>query len=509
MLVVEGLTAEARGTAHVRGVSLRLGAGERLALVGASGSGKSLTARALLALPPAGISYRGRVVLEGRDLLALPERALEEIRGRMVAMVFQEPATALNPVQRIGAQIAEPLLIHTRATARERAARVAALLERTGLAAAGVGPERFPHELSGGQRQRVAVAIALALSPRLVVADEPTSALDTVSAGRVLDLLVRLTAEEGAALVLITHDLAIARRAERIAVMHDGRIAEEGATSAILADPSSEAGRALVRNRRVALPPRPPYRAPDAPPVLAARGVVVQRGGPRLVDGASFEVAPGERLALVGGSGAGKTTLMRAVLGLVPRRGEVAVDGTSIARPDDPRLRAAAQMVFQDPATSFNPRHSVRRIVTEPLHRSRLSRSVQTGLAKEALLRVGLSPDMLSRRPHAFSGGQRQRIAIARALVARPRVLVADEAVSALDAAIRAEVVRLLDRLTREEGIALVFIAHDLLLVRLLADRIGVMDGGRIVETGTPDAIFTAPQHEATRALVEEAAHEF
>jgi peptide/nickel transport system ATP-binding protein len=290
--------------------------------------------------------------------------------------------------------------------------------------------------------------------------------------------------------------------------MEAGRIAEEGPTEAVLSAPRSNAGRALAQNRHIALPPRPPLRAGDAPPVLSAQDIVVERRGERLLDGASFAVAPGERLALVGGSGAGKTTLMRAVLGLTARRGTVAVDGTQVARPDDPRLRKVAQMVFQDPATSFNPRHSVRRIVTEPLHRSGLSRAERTARAADALARVGLSAEMLSRRPHAFSGGQRQRIAIARALVARPRVLVADEAVSALDAALRAEVVRLLDALTREEGQALVFIAHDLALVRVLADRIAVMHDGRIVETGTPDNIFEAPRHEATRALVEEARHE-
>jgi len=508
MLSVERLSATVGGTWLLRGVGLELAAGERLAVVGASGSGKSLTARALLALPPPGVRYAGRVVFEGRDLLALPGRARADLRGRAIAMVFQEPATALNPVKRIGAQIAEPLAIHTTLSAAARARRVGVLLERTGLAEAGVGPERFPHELSGGQRQRVAAAIALALSPRLVVADEPTSALDTVAAGRILDLLVRLTAEEGAALLLITHDLAVARRAGRIAVMADGLIVEEGRTGEILAAPRSTAGRALLEGTKVALPPRPPFQPPPGPPVLAASRINVARGGDTLVTDASLAVAAGERLALVGGSGAGKTTLMRAILGLVPRRGEVAVNGETLRHPDAPRLGRTAQMVFQDPATSFNPRHTVRRIVTEPLHLTRLSRAERDLRAADALSRVGLHRAALARKPHAFSGGQRQRIAIARALVARPAVLVADEAVSALDAALRAEMVRLLDRLTREEGIALVFIAHDLALVRLLADRIVVMDKGRIVETGGVSDIFEAPRHEATAALVREASHE-
>ncbi|MCF3936588.1 ABC transporter ATP-binding protein [Acuticoccus sp. M5D2P5] len=505
MLTVDALTAHAGRTPLLSGVSLRLGAGERLAIVGASGSGKSLTARASLALPPAGLTYGGRVALDGRDLLTMSEADLAPLRGRDIAMIFQEPATALNPAMRIGTQIEEPLRIHTDLNRTARRERVAALLERTGLRAVGVGPERFPHQLSGGQRQRVAVAIALALSPRLVIADEPTSALDSVSAAVVLDLLVRLTAEEGAGLILITHDLAVARRAERIAVMDAGRVVEEGATAAFLKAPKSEAGQRLVAAARLVLPPHPEVRADAAPHVLSAEGVTVMRGARATVRDASIAIAAGERLALVGGSGSGKTTLMRAVLGLLPRTGTVSVHGTPVVRPDEPRLRQTARLVFQDPATSFNPRHSVRRIVTEPLYRSGLSRREKTRRATAALAAVGLGEDALWRKPHAFSGGQRQRIAIARALIAEPEILVADEAVSALDAAIKADIVRLLDRLTRESGIGLVFIAHDLGLVRLLADRIVVMDDGAIVEEGDVAQIFGSPRHPATRALVAEA----
>ncbi|WP_108662970.1 nickel ABC transporter ATP-binding protein NikE [Acuticoccus kandeliae] len=504
MLSVRALTAHTPRGPLLAGVDFDLAAGERLAIVGASGSGKSLTARALLALPPAGIVYGGTVDFDGKTLLELPERDLTAIRGKDIAMIFQEPATALNPVKRIGDQIDETLRIHTDLGRRARAARVAEMLERTGLAAVGVGPERFPHQLSGGQRQRVAVAIALALSPRLVIADEPTSALDAVSAALVLDLLVRLTAEENAGLVLITHDLAVARRAARIAVMEAGRIVEDGPSERVLRAPESAAAKALVANTVVALRPHAPPPA-GAPPVLAAERVGVARGGRPIVREASLSVAAGERLALVGGSGSGKTTLMRAILGLLPHTGTVAVHGRAIDPADPHPLRACAQMVFQDPATSFNPRHSVRRIVTEPLYGRRLSRREKTARAAAALEKVGLGADSLRKKPHAFSGGQRQRIAIARALVAEPELLIADEAVSALDAAIKADIVRLLDQLTREEGIALVFIAHDLGLVRRLADRIAVMADGTIVEEGPVAAIFDAPQHPATRALVAEA----
>ncbi|MBJ3774967.1 ATP-binding cassette domain-containing protein [Acuticoccus mangrovi] len=499
MLAYENFVAASAAGRLVDGISMKIAHGERVALVGASGSGKSLTGRAALALPPRGVRYSGRVTFEGRDLLATPERELCRLRGATLAMIFQEPATALDPAMRIGAQIEEPLLIHTDQPASARRDRVAGLLERTGLAAAGVGPERYPHELSGGQRQRVAVAIALALKPRVVVADEPTSALDSVSAGLVLDLLLALTAEEGAALLIITHDLAVARRADRIAVMAAGRIAEEGAAADVLDAPKSAAGRALRTGGGLTLPAR---ESTLGAPVLEGRAISVDQGGQRVVDRVDVAVRAGERLALVGGSGSGKTTLMRALLGLVPADGEVRLHGAPVT-PDPRRTGQVAQMVFQDPATSFDPRQSVLQIVCEPLHGRGLSWAARREMAAHALVRVGLEVDALARRPHAFSGGQRQRIAIARALVGAPAALVADEAVSALDAAIRRDIVMLLDRLVREEGIALVFIAHDLHLVRRLADRVAVMEAGRIVEEAPTETLFATPRHAATRALLD------
>lgn len=502
LIALEGLTATAARTRLLDGVDLVLEPGETVALLGRSGSGKSLTARAMLALPPTGVRYDGVIALDGRNLLVESERTLTALRGRVLAMVFQEPATALNPAMRIGAQIAEPLRIHTGEQTQARASAATGWLQRTGLTAAGVGPERYPHELSGGQRQRVALAIALALSPALLVADEPTSALDAVSAALVLDLLLELTRDAGSALVLITHDLAVARRAARVAVMEAGRIVEDGPTSDVLARPRSTAARSIVTTA-VPLPARPPASGPI---VLEAAGIVVRRGSRITVDDAGFAVRAGERLAIVGGSGSGKTTLLRAVLGLVPREGTVSVGGVPIARPDDPRLRRIAGMVFQDPATSFDPRQTVGQIVTEALHGRPIGRPERLRRAADALAKVGLQTDALTRRPHAFSGGQRQRIAIARALVAEPRVLIADEALSALDAPLRAGIVALLDRLAREDGLALVFVSHDLALVGRLADRIAVMDAGRIVETGTPEKIFAAAEHPATRALVAGAA---
>ncbi len=496
ILRVERLTAHAGGPALVDGVSFALRPGETFAMLGASGSGKSLTGRAIIGLPPRGIRYGGRLLFEGADLLAMPERARTRLRGNALAMIFQEPATALNPVMKIGTQIAEPLRIHTRVDAAERAARVAELLEKTGLAAAGVTPSRYPHELSGGQRQRVAVAIALALSPKVVVADEPTSALDAVAAAQVLDLLFALSADAGAALVLITHDTDVARRASRIAVMDRGRIVEEGGAE-VIAAPRTAPARAIAEGNRIALPARD---AAGGEIVLSAHDITVERGGRRVVDGASLTVAAGQRLAVVGRSGSGKTSLMRAILGLLPASGTVALDGVAQA-PGSPAVRSAVSMVFQDPATSFNPRHTVERIVTEPLYKAPIGRAEKRARAEAMLARVGL-PDSLSRRPHAFSGGQRQRIAIARALISEPRVLIADEAVSALDAALRADIIRLLDELARRQDIALIFIAHDLSLVRTLADDIVVMEQGRVVEAASADALFSRPSSEAARSLL-------
>lgn len=480
----------------VNGISFDVAAGETLAILGASGSGKSLTGRAIIALPPAGVSFSGSVSIDGDDLLKQPERQRRRRRGADVAMVFQEPATALNPVKRIGAQIEEPLLLHTAWPQSERRARVAALLERTGLAAAGIGPERYPHELSGGQRQRVALAIAMALSPRVVVADEPTSALDSVAAKRVLDLLEHMTAESSAALVLITHDLAVAARADRIAVMDAGRIAECAPSSSFLKAPQTEAGRRLTGV--------PAHVPPTVPGDLLVEvdGLCVERGSATLLHDASLKVRRGERVALVGASGSGKTTLARALVGLLPAQGHVRISGREASFKE---RRRCVQLVFQDPATSFNPRHSVGWSIGEQLHRSSLSRAERSARIHQSLDAVGLDPAMARRKPHAFSGGQRQRLAIARALVNRPDALIADEAVSALDAALRNQIVTLLATLSAAHGMALLFIAHDLALVAKLAHRVIVMDRGTIVEEGSPAALFRAPQHPATRALVEAA----
>ncbi|MEM6466031.1 MAG: ATP-binding cassette domain-containing protein, partial [Pseudomonadota bacterium] len=320
MLEVEGLRAWASGQQRLRGVSFPLAEYDSLAMLGASGSGKSLTARGILGLPPRGVRYDGRVLFQGQNLLAMPAKQLSALHGKALSMIFQEPSTALNPVMRIGDQIAEPLTIHTKLSNQEQRRRVVELLDKTGLTAAGVGPKRFPHELSGGQRQRVAVAIALALSPAIVIADEPTSALDAVSAAMVLDLLFELAAEVGTAVIIITHDIDVARRARQTLVLSEGNVAELGPTRSVLTAPKSEPAALLVAGTALTLPPR---ERQAGKMVLSAERITVARGGAHVVREASFEIRAGERLALVGRSGSGKTSLSRAIVGLLPMSGRV------------------------------------------------------------------------------------------------------------------------------------------------------------------------------------------
>ena len=524
-LLVRGLSVAFAGRRVVDDVDLEIAAGEVVGLVGPSGSGKSLTARAIVGLPPPGAEVSGSVRLDGRELVGLNERELCGVRGRGLGLVFQEPATALDPVMPVGEQVAEGLRQSSRASRPEARAQALDWLARVGLDPAEIPPDRRPHQLSGGQRQRAAIAAALALRPAVLIADEPTTALDAVTQAEIAALLAGLARAQGLSLLLVSHDLALlAALSDRLVVLEQGRRLAGGATLQVLDDPHPQL-RALRRASTSAL------RRQNDP--LAKRDVVLRvqslwrtyarakagwrsHPGPEGPDApgvrdVSFDLNAGERLAIVGETGAGKSTLLRLVLGLErPDRGRVHVAGqvfspaTTAARR---ALRTRIQPVFQDPASSFDPRWNVGRIVAEPLGLldPPLGPMEVKARIEEALRQVGLSPDDAAQPARAFSGGQRQRIALARALAVRPQILVLDEATSALDAVSRGEILALLDGLVAATGLACLIVTHDLALVRGFADTVAVLQAGRIVEIGPVPSLLAQPRHAHTRALLDAA----
>ncbi|MGC4804631.1 dipeptide ABC transporter ATP-binding protein [Micromonospora sp. DT233] len=503
----------------VSGVNLTVRPGQTLALVGGSGSGKSTTAHAVIGLLPAGGAISGgRIRYAGQDLANLPDRQLRAFRGRQIGLVPQDPYLALNPLQRVGAQVAEVLRIHKLAADRAAAARrVEEILDLAGLPEPAVNARRYPHEMSGGMRQRVLIAIALAGEPRLLIADEPTSALDVTVQRRILDHLQKLTAELHMGLLLITHDLAVAAdRADEVAVMADGRVVEHGPSQQILTAPRHpRTARLVVDNRGLAdaVPRQPPPEvSAQTVPLVQVTDLVKEfpmPGGARVraVDGVSFTIGAGETLGLVGESGSGKSTVARMLLRLTPpTAGQVLFDGVDVTRADRTalrNLRRRAQLVYQSAAASLDPRWTVRRIVEEPLRAfGKGDRAARRRLVAELVDRTALPASVLDRRPTELSGGQRQRVAIARALALDPQLLVCDEPVSALDVTVQAQILTLLDELRRELRLSMLFVSHDLAVVRQVADRVCVMRRGRIVETGDTERLFTAPQHPYTAELL-------
>lgn len=506
MIRLDGLSVAIGGHPVLDGVSLDLAPGTITGLVGESGSGKSMTALAVMGLLPRRAQASGRVTLDGRSLLDLPERAMCRIRGRRIGMIFQEPMTALNPLMRIGDQVAEVLRLHKGLGRAAALAQARERLDRVGLSAPRFPLALYPHELSGGQRQRVAIAMAIALRPGLLIADEPTTALDVTTQARILALLRSLARQEGMALLLITHDLAVvAGMADRIAVMKSGRIVESGPTGAVFRQRRHPYTRQLFAASRHK-PARSPR--PAAAPLLEVRDALreyrLTGGSLRALDGVSLTVGRGESVGLVGESGCGKSTLARAVLGLDPLQGgRIRLDGLDVAAGSrmPPGLRARMGAVFQDPFGSFDPRWRVDRLLAEPFHLTARPADWRDRVGA-ALAEVGLGPGDARRFIHEFSGGQRQRLALARALIIRPALIVLDEAVSALDVRVRAQVLDLLARLQADHGLSYLFISHDLSVVRGIADRVLVMQAGRIVEEGPPEQVIGAPRHDHTRSLV-------
>ncbi len=513
---VENLTVAFGERRVVDDVSFTLYRGETLALVGESGSGKSLTALSLLQLLPPGAACTGHVELAGVSVIGAPERRLRALRGVAAGMVFQEPMNSLNPLSRIGVQVAEAISLHRTLPNGVLRARVIDVLSQCGFPDAEHRLDAFPHQLSGGQRQRVMIAMALANDPALLIADEPTTALDVTIQAQILKLLADQKAARGLALLLISHDLAIVRRyADRVCVMKNGQVVETGKVKAVFDAPQHPYTCMLL----AAEPRGAPRPVPNNAEVLMEardlrvhfpirRGVLRRTVGyVRALDGLDITVREGETVGLVGESGSGKSTTGYALLRLQAAEGHIRFRGQDLSSLDKRalrRLRAGMQIVFQDPFGSLSPRLTVGEIVAEGLmvHEPCLSRADRQARVAEALEEVGLPPDCTGRYPHEFSGGQRQRVAVARAMVLKPRFVVLDEPTSALDMSVQAQIVDLLRRLQQDHDLGYLFISHDLRVVRALAHRVVVLRQGVVVEEGPAEQVFARPRHDYTRALM-------
>jgi peptide/nickel transport system ATP-binding protein len=521
LLEIENLTLSIGNVPILRDVDLTIEQGEVLGLVGESGSGKSMTSLTVMRLLPFSAKAQGRITFDGIDILAAPETAMNKLRGDDIGMVYQEPMTALNPVKTIGEQVAEGIRWHTRANRADAEETARKILDRVGLPEAKFPLSRFPHELSGGQRQRVVIAIACALKPKLLIADEPTTALDVVLQKQILDLLRDLVDERKMGLLLISHDLAVvADMADRVTIMRNGEVMESGETARTLTEQKHPYTRQLaVASMHVPDRSAEAAKAATATPLLEVDRVVRDYPGRRAslfgkaepfraVDDVSFSLREGQSMALVGRSGCGKSTLARMILALDrPTGGQIRLDGAPVSTLSETELkphRRKMQVVFQDPYGSFNPRHKVERLIAEPLHLLEKQPSVaeKRDMVAAALHEVGLKPADMEKYPHEFSGGQRQRISIARAIITRPKLVIADEPVSALDVSIRAQILDLFADLNGKLGVAYLFITHDLTVARAITDEVMVMHDGKIVEAGKTGAVLDNPQSDAAKALV-------
>jgi len=521
VLEIENLSLSIGDYPILKDIDLSVRAGEVVGLVGESGSGKSMTAQSVMRLLPHAARPAGSIRFAGEELLAATENRMCELRGDDIGMVFQEPMTALNPVKTIGEQVAEGIRYHRGLDRAEALDRARHMLDRVGLPEAKFPLSRYPHELSGGQRQRVVIAIACALRPKLLIADEPTTALDVVLQAQILDLLRELVAEDDMGLILISHDLGVvADMADRITILRHGEVQEAGETAAVLREQKHPYTRQLAEASTHVPAWANAKIPPDGDKTLLEldnverhfpghRAGLFKRGEPtRAVDGVSFAVRSGHSVALVGQSGCGKSTLARMILALdKPTAGTITFDRMETSALDENALRPARremQVVFQDPYGSFDPRQKIGHSVAEPLHLmdKPLTRPERRERIAAALEEVGMQPADATKYPHEFSGGQRQRLAIARAIITRPKLVVADEPVSALDVSIRAQILDLFARLNDDLGLAFLFITHDLTVARAITHDVLVMDHGKIVETGRTGDVLDRPEHEVTRRLI-------
>ena len=518
LLDIQHLDLSIGNTPILRDISLSLDKGQVLGLVGESGSGKSMTALAILGLVPSNAQISGQIRLNDQDLTQATDRQMQAVRGANIGIIFQEPMTALNPVMTIGDQVAEPLRLHRQMSRKAALSEASKVLTRVGLPPETYPLTRYPHELSGGQRQRVAIAIAIALKPALLIADEATTALDVTTQAQMLALLKQLIREDGMGLILITHDLAVvAETCDQVAILHQGQIVEQGPTQRIFSGMQHDYSKRLLAHA-THRPIRSQRPKSDAQPILRVenltriypgqRRLVGTTPAVRAVDSVSLSIQPGESLGLVGESGCGKSTLLRAILGLeTPQAGRVWVGGRQMTSAKGAALKAIRrdiQIVFQDPYGSFDPRWKVADLVAENFHllEDNPTAAEARRRVEQMLEQVGLPAAAADRYPHEFSGGQRQRIAIARALITNPAVLCLDEAVSALDVSIRAQILDLLTELQSRLGLAYLFVTHDLGVVQAVTDRLMIMQQGRIVEDGQTATVFANPQHPYSQKLL-------
>jgi peptide/nickel transport system ATP-binding protein len=520
VLTLEGLSVRLPAGADrphaMKDVSFAIASNEILCVVGESGSGKSMTANAIMRLLPGGVTIDGgKVMFDGRDLTQLSDAEMREVRGAGVAMIFQEPMTALNPLRTIGDQIGEMFDIHTGMSKAERSARVLDLLAEVRIPDPKLAARAYPHELSGGQRQRAMIAMALALDPKVLIADEPTTALDVTTQAQILALIKDLQTRKGTAVLFITHDFGVvAEIADRVAVMQHGVVVEQGPAAEVLNRPQHAYTKQLI----AAVPPlkAPPPRPISDEPILTMRNVAktFRTGGflgrgvrvTHAVKDVSLVLPKGGTLGIVGESGSGKSTLARCIIRLIdPDSGSVVLNGRDLAKLTREEMRRETQhiqMVFQDPFGSLNPRRKAGELVAQGPIVHGMDRAEALAKAKELFGLVGLDPASTDRYPHEFSGGQRQRIGLARALALEPEVLVADEAVSALDVSVQAQVLRLLAELRERLGLSIVFITHDLRVAAQVCDLVAVMKSGEVVEAGPIGEVFGNPQHPYTQALL-------